>query len=391
VGVEAFKKGKIKWGILINAKRLMSSKMRSRINFTPWKTKKPREAHTWEEAMSEAQIQEDTQSAKKIRRWAWIAIGVASVLPMLTIIESDSLAFKAGQHIAYLLFGVGFVGFITSLVFKKSTEEVKAKTSLTIGILAITYSAFTSLQWVNEIKEFRVSAVSFAKAVQEAEAQPVTSTEQPIQTASQADSVKAIDTSKSAIVRMMDGISGNKKEQIARLKALQVKESQINTGEILKPETLVNAQAIASAQKELKKFSELIADREFIYSDYVNKTMKVMGSVGLTSNEKRDAIAGFNEIWLPQKKIMENISKAQRAVINSSTKIINLCEVNLGKFQVQNGQIMFQTQEQLTLYQTEMAKIQQAAQDESKASDAYQQMVIQSSQRMEKDLQKLQK
>ncbi len=341
--------------------------------------------------MSEAQIQEDTQSAKKIRRWAWIAIGVASVLPMLTIIESDSLAFKAGQHIAYLLFGVGFVGFITSLVFKKSTEEVKAKTSLTIGILAITYSAFTSLQWVNEIKEFRVSAVSFAKAVQEAEAQPVTSTEQPIQTASQADSVKAIDTSKSAIVRMMDGISGNKKEQIARLKALQVKESQINTGEILKPETLVNAQAIASAQKELKKFSELIADREFIYSDYVNKTMKVMGSVGLTSNEKRDAIAGFNEIWLPQKKIMENISKAQRAVINSSTKIINLCEVNLGKFQVQNGQIMFQTQEQLTLYQTEMAKIQQAAQDESKASDAYQQMVIQSSQRMEKDLQKLQK
>lgn len=64
---------------------------------------------------------------------------------------------------------------------------------------------------------------------------------------------------------------------------------------------------------------------------------------------------------------------------------------NLGKLQAQNGQIFFQTQEQLTLYQTEMAKIQQAAQDESKASDAFQQVAIQSTQRMEKNLQKIQK
>lgn len=337
------------------------------------------------------QVQEDTTSAKKIRRWAWIALGIASVLPMLTIMKSDSLAFKAGQHISYLLFGVGFVGFISFLVFKKNTDEVKAKTSLTICILALIYSAFTSLKWVNEVDEIRASAEIYAKAVQEETATPVPPTETPIQQPPQTEPAKATYTSKSAIARMVDGVAVYKKEQITRLQALQAKEAQVNTGDVLKPETLVDEQAIANAKKELKKFADVIAEREFIFSDYVNKSMKVMDSVGLTAEEKRDAIAGFNENWLPVKKILEDISKAQKTVINSSLKIINLCEANLGKFQSQNGQILFQTQEQLTLYQTEMAKIQQAAQDESKASDAFQQPAIQSTQRMEKNLQKIQK
>lgn len=337
------------------------------------------------------QVQEDTTSTKKIRRWAWIALGIASVLPMLTIIKSDSLAFKAGQHISYLLFGVGFVSFISFLVFKKNTDEVKAKTSLTICILALIYSAFTSLKWINEVDEIRASVEIYAKAVQEATATPVPLTETPIQQPPQTEPIKASYTSQSAIARMLDGVAVYKKEQITRLQALQAKEVQVNTGDILKPDTLVDGQAIANAKKELKKFADVIAEREFIFSDYVNKSMKVMGSVGLTAEEKRDAIAGFNENWLPVKKILEDISKAQKTVINSSLKIINLCEANLGKLQTQNGQILFQTQEQLTLYQTEMAKIQQAAQDESKASDAFQQLAIQSTQRMEKNLQKIQK
>jgi len=339
------------------------------------------------------QVQEDTTSAKKIRRWAWVALGIASVLPMLTIMKSDSLAFKAGQHISYLLFGVGFVGFISFLVFKKNTDEVKAKTSLTICILALIYSAFTSLKWINEVDEIRASAEIYVKAVQEETATPVPNppTETPIQQPPQTEPVKATYTSKSAIARMVDGVTVYKKEQITRLQALQAKEAQVNTGDVLKPETLVDGQAIANAKKELKKFADVIAEREFIFSDYANKSMKVMDSVGLTAEEKRDAIAGFNENWLPAKKILEDISKAQKTVISSSLKIINLCEANLGKFQAQNDQIIFQTQEQLTLYQTEMAKLQQAAQDESKASDAFQQIAIQSTQRMEKNLQKIQK
>jgi hypothetical protein len=153
----------------------------------------------------------------------------------------------------------------------------------------------------------------------------------------------------------------------AALQELDKKFDALDIEPILKPENLVDGNAIARSRATLKTFRGLIDERREVYKSTSEKIEAILRTSNLSRIDLQDAMARLNRSSGRTTKLLTDLDEVQLRTIDAISKILDMCENNLGKFRIQKGDMLFVTQAQLDLYRTQLTLIQDYAKQETAA------------------------
>jgi hypothetical protein len=321
----------------------------------------------------------------------WILVLLAWFLPALTSPWSGISAGQAGGLFANMFMATLAVMVVVHLVFKSSSQDTKNKGDLASALLLFLGSSFI-------VMNARLDSVQLAdsadrlKAVVEANQQQVAQVQVaptgPVAPAPVQEAVSAPmgGSTKLKMAKMLDRIGEASKRQTVRVSDFLARFNQLDLTNTLTPETLTSSQGLANAHHKFKTLKSLVAERTKIYDEVFAETRNIIMTSGLTAHELKEALDGFEQGERRFKQAIAGMAKPQNEMADLGLQIVDICQRNLGVFKAVQGNIMFQTQEQLDFYQSRMARFVELAKVEEDATQTYATLVQSSQQSIQKDL-----
>ena len=340
-------------------------------------------------------MSEDVDSKKNfkgLRIAGWCCLASAVILPF-AITNGDN-AFATGEFVGTFLMVMALVVIVTSLVFRRSSKETQERVTLATGIIMLGWSVLHTSSAKVEENHLKNAAKNYVSTVEKikSSAPSITSPESastPVVEKSSMTVLSPTTTTKESIANFLDQMAKVQKGQAEEVIALNAKFEQIDLSTTLVPQNLIRADGIAQSKTKMKQFEQLVHMRDKLYNDIASKNKKILLATGLSQTDKDEALEVFTKNWGRQAQILTSISSAQLNMIDATTKILDMCENGLGSFSVRDNNIMFQTQPQLDLYRSQMARLQKYAIEEGQATTAFTKLTEEVQGSTQRDLQKL--
>lgn len=340
--------------------------------------------------------QEMSSSTKLARRAMWAILILAALFPVIT--TWNSTAFDTARFVGGLVMSVFLVYVVASVVFRKSSDDFKIMGSLGISLLVLLYSVVSTALLVKEQSTLRQAANNYSATMASTDTKVVLSAALAgsvvagqTKPAAPSPSHKPAKSANEIVANVLNQMASIRQQQANKLAAFNERFGKINLEGALTPNSLVNPLSIAASRATLNEFGKLISERDALFSFFAKEGEAVLLSSEFQPADKTKALQVFQGNWVAQKKLLDDLSLAQRNVITATSKILNLAESNLGTLVVKDGNILFRTQEQLGVYQAQMARIAQNAQTEEMVTLELRKLAQEVQRNVEKDLKAMQK
>ncbi|MHB9102054.1 MAG: hypothetical protein ACYC2E_11120, partial [Sulfuricella sp.] len=179
------------------------------------------------------------------------------------------------------------------------------------------------------------------------------------------------DSQKVVMARLMAKIEESHKQQDVLAQELSAKFAALDMDNLLTPAALTTANGIIRSRATIQRFSELIEERRRLAVSFLDEGERTLRSSGLDRVILQTELEAASTTKNRNLALIGDLENAQRGIVISVLKIIDLCEHSLGRLGVRDGGILFQSQEQVDTYQTQLGLIQQYAQREDIAMAAF--------------------
>lgn len=174
------------------------------------------------------------------------------------------------------------------------------------------------------------------------------------------------DSQKAVQARLLGEIAESHTLQDLLVQKLDSKFAAIDLESVLTPVSLTTANGILQARATIQRSSELIEERRRLVESFYFEAERTLRSGGLNQGNLQVELETFYATKKHMLNLLTDVENTQRNALGAVMKIVSLCESNLGQLSVRDGYIVFPSQEQLNVYETELALGQQYAQEEMK-------------------------
>lgn len=179
------------------------------------------------------------------------------------------------------------------------------------------------------------------------------------------------DSQKAVQLRLLDQIGESHQRQDVLAQEFSSKFAALDMDNVLTPVALTTANGITRSRATIQRLSELIEERRRLVAGFYYEGERTLRSSGLNQGNLQAELETFYATKKHMLALIGDLENTQRGIVIAAMKIINLCETSLGQLSVRDGNILFQSQEQLNTYRTQLDLVQQYAQKEEKATAAY--------------------
>lgn len=179
------------------------------------------------------------------------------------------------------------------------------------------------------------------------------------------------DSQKASMVRLLDNLEKNQQRQEGLAQEFDAKFAAVNMADVLTPVALTTSSGISRSRATVRRFRELIDERRRLSVSFLDERERILRSSSLDQANQQAALGAFNSSKKQTLILIDNLEAIQREIIGSITKIIDLCASSLGQLGIQDGNILFQSQEQLDQYRIQLVLIQRYTEAEENAMAVY--------------------
>lgn len=318
----------------------------------------------------------DDKTVREEKRTRWLAIGLlatAWLIPLAwAVLYPSASAFEAGEFLGQIVIVSAVIIAAVRFIFKNSSPLSNAKARLSVAIAMLVWSGTHFVIDAQDQAELKAALSNVEQALDHREQVMAGSTaenEPPAKLIKASTLTPASPESEKAMVaRFLNKVAEANRKQTERMQELNAKFEGLDLSSVLVPENLVDAEAIAQSKTTLNEFSRFLNERNRLFHSLTNENEAMLNTSGLPPKALETAMKGFNEGKASTVKLMTDLDKAQRGIVTAAARILAMCEENLGQFSVKGNNLMFRTEEQLAFYREQMAKLQEFAAEEEKAT-----------------------
>lgn len=179
------------------------------------------------------------------------------------------------------------------------------------------------------------------------------------------------DSQKAVQAGLLGQIAESHTLQDILVQKLDGKFAAIDLESVLTPASLTTANGISRAKATIQQLSELIEERRRLVDGFYFEGERTLRNSELNQENLQVELETFYATKKHMLNLFADVENAQRRSIGAVMEIVNLCEKNLGQLSVRDGYILFPSQEQLNVYETQLALGQKYAQEETRAMAAF--------------------
>lgn len=317
----------------------------------------------------------DDKTVHLEKRTRSLAIGLlvmAWIMPLAWAFTPSASAFEAGEFFGQILMGSGLIIAVVGFIFRNSSPLSKAKARLAVAIVTLVWSGTHVVTGALDHAELRTALSNVEQSLDYTEqvVNEVLAGEQSpaklIKTS--APAAAPTESEKVLLARFLNKAADARRKQAEKMQELAAKFAETDLSTVLVPANLVDAEAISKSKKTLNEFSRFLNERNRLFYSLTDESETMLNNSGLPPKALETAMRAFNEGKTSTVKLMGDLDRAQRGIVTAAARILTMCEANLGQFEVKDDNLLFQTEEQLAFYQEQMAKLQEFAALEEKAT-----------------------
>lgn len=284
------------------------------------------------------------------------------------------IAYKFGQMLAHSLW-VAIVSYLTwRFIFKKRAGIGL----LCFSILFFSISSYQALTMITEVRQAKIAAEDVSSSIKEFTKHIFSGQSQ--ETTHKNHSPQSYGKLNPLMVYFKNHLLLVKQDYLDFNNAMG-KEHIEN---ILIPDTLSNRSKIVDARRKLKKVNQLIDDYENLIQKRSIDVINQINSLKLEDNIKKKTVDGFHEGKREKDEYFKEYFRIERAFLAEVNKLLNFLLSRSGKYWVENGQIVFISDNDANRYNGDIQKIYRLAEEESKWFDKYQAAIVSKTQNFEK-------
>lgn len=282
------------------------------------------------------------------RAAAWSLLILAIIFPpAISPFLSSSNVFDSGRLSGNIMGFVLLATIVTKVATNGRTVQVRNRAMLIVGILIFGYSLLATYRLYHDANAIRESVSRLADTIDGADTDIETSN------INITSSVPIIfDTTEGNAAKFLDGMQSLLKRFTSKSVDLNNRMNALPLGEVLKPENLVSSEGIAQSKAILIQYKNLIAERQNNLDAYWVEVMGYFNDANVNKGVKSSAMNSFQRTQPEVKRLYGKLDKVQLRFAGEAEAIIDIAEINLGRIQVSNGQILFPEESLLDAYNT---------------------------------------
>ena len=284
------------------------------------------------------------QALKKQQKSGWILLALSTLSIWASSDYAESrFAISLGEVVGQSLVGSLLLIILVALVpsWRKGISM-----TLLVGTVFTLSGGYKSFSLLQEGQDLRLMVNSLSGAIDDINSGKV---------------VKKLDSDSPKYLQVMNNYMAA--EQGFSMSLIE-KINEANIESILSPDKLVNVASVRSSRETLRN---LLIDINFYEKErlsLIDKTAEQL--LALNTKESREAHGGFAGTIPKRKSIIKQYHEIQRGSVNLVIGIMDFAESRKGTFSVDNGQLLFSTNEDVSLYNALIDKLVEVGEQESK-------------------------
>lgn len=277
------------------------------------------------------------QTVERLHLFANIALGIGVLLPLMAALNGMGDAHQAGRF-----FGASALGALIILVILKGVLNTHppirmAGARLALGVVLIVLGARQIGSTQRDMQAVREAGRKMVATINDEDD-------------AGAATAPAASENVRKVVAVMNGANALLKRQTAQSELFNQEFDKLDMSTALTPAGLTSYAAIDASRAKLVRFGALIDQRKRLMEAALSEGQTYLRNADLPEKYRAPALARTVKIGQQTLDMNAELSGAQKDFIKHMRAMLDFCETQLGKTEIQGGELMFAREGELATY-----------------------------------------